>query len=100
MWRMPVIIVPVNNNVPSSLLTCQIALSPDSDLTRQADIADMLIGWYKITDRVGAVVNNDQFFVGVVLAQKVFNSLRHGCATVVGWHDAGDQRGCVTSRLP
>jgi len=36
------------------------------------------------------MVNNNQFFVGVVLAQEAGDGLRHECAPVVGGHDAGD----------
>ena len=41
---------------------------------------------------LGAIVNDDQLFVVVVLAQKVVDCPQHECATVVGRHDTGDER--------
>ena len=46
----------------------------------------------QVANRVIAIVNDNQLAIGVVLAPKIFERLRHKRAPVVSRHDAGNER--------
>ena len=85
---MPVIIVPMSDNVTSCLLTGQIALASDRQPIRYMVIADAFICWHQIANSVAPIVDDDQLFVGIILAQKVLNGVLDEGTTITGWHDA------------
>jgi hypothetical protein len=89
--RMPVVVVPVRDDVAARGLARPIALRPDRDLLIQAEIANTIILRDEIADRVGAIVDDDQFLGLVILPQEVFNRARDELAAVVRRHDAGDE---------
>src|SRR5690349_11103007 len=81
----------MRNDRTPCLLTGQIALRPYRCLLTQADVANMFISWYQVINGIGSIVNNDQLFVRVVLAQEVSNGLPYKCAPIVCRHDATHQ---------
>src|SRR6266487_1133593 len=88
---MPVVIIPVNYDAASCLFTGQVALSSNRDPFLQANVANTFIHWYEITNCIGSIIDNDQFFVGVVLPEEVRNGLFDKCTAVICRHNATDQ---------
>jgi hypothetical protein len=91
MRRMPIVIVPVRDDLAARGFTRPIALRPNRDFLVQADIANAIIARNEIADRVSAVVDDDQFLGLVILPQEVFNRTRDELAAIVRRHDAGDE---------
>src|SRR6266536_3319252 len=96
---MPIVVVPVSYNSATCLFTSDIALGTQGGLLAQTDVANTLISRYEVANRVGSIINNNQFFVRIILAQEVGNSLGDKCPTVICGHNATDQRMIFTPTI-
>jgi hypothetical protein len=47
---------------------------------------------YYIFNTICAIIYNYQFFVRIILLQKISNSIRYKCPPVIGRHYAGNKR--------
>src|SRR6266702_929072 len=92
MGRMPIVVIPMGDEVTPRLLTGQVALFTNRRSVRQPDIAYAVVWRDQLLDRIRAVVHDDQLSGGIVLAQKIFDRPRHEGPPIIGRHDAGDER--------
>src|SRR5437588_8860161 len=99
MESLPIVVIPVSYDGAPCLFAGQVALRTDRRLFAQMDVANALIGRNQVANGVGAIVNDDQLFVGIFLAQEVGNSLYDKCAAVICGHDTTYQRLIFTSYM-
>ena len=66
----PIVVVPVENDVARGALAGEIALGADGVSAVEPDVADLWIVGDEVAHTVGAVVNDEKFFVSVVLAEE------------------------------
>lgn len=88
----PVIIVPVGDDRAACHFAGQVQLGTQGPLGVQTLVSDAFILRKEITNLVRAVIDDDQFFIGIVLPEKIADRQRHEAAPVVRWHEAGNQR--------
>src|SRR5262245_43112663 len=98
MGCMPIVIIPVRNDLSSRLLARQITLCANGGPTVLPQVVNVWISGDEIRDRVSAIVNDNQLLRLIVLTQEVGDGLRHKGATVIGGHNAADQRSGVGRR--
>jgi hypothetical protein len=89
--RVPVVVVPVHDDVATGLAHALVALGAQGEPPRLANVADLGVGGDQVADGVVAVIHDDQLLVGVILAQEVGDGARDERPAVVRRHDAGDQ---------
>jgi hypothetical protein len=89
----PVVVVPVHQQVAAGELHAAVALEAEGDAGIQAHIAQARVGGQQVAHRVVAVVEDQQLAGRVALAQEAGDRPRHKGAPVGGGHQAGDERG-------
>src|SRR5215470_14339708 len=73
------------------MLARQISLRTSRSALWQPEIPNSRVGRDEISDPVCAVIDNDQFLIRVVLAQKIMDRALNERPTVECRHDTGDQ---------
>ena len=68
--RVPVVVVPMSDPGAASLLAGEVALGSGVEFALEPEVADARVGRQKIGNRVGAIVDDDQLEVGVILRGK------------------------------
>lgn len=92
MRRGPVIIVPVHDKAAATPPDAFIAFEAEALLLCVAGIADARVVRDEVDDGVGAVVENDELALGIVLREEGADGARHKGTPIRGGHDAGNER--------
>ncbi|MFK4727432.1 hypothetical protein ABIE89_008532 [Bradyrhizobium niftali] len=90
--RVPVVVVPVQNDVTARLGASGIAFGAERPVAAGTEIADLRMRGYQFGKAIVAVIEDDEFLVGKVLPEKHADRLRHELPPVRGGHDAGNAR--------
>jgi hypothetical protein len=100
--RVPVVVVPVRDQLAARLGARQVALGPDRAAAVDPQVADPRVRGDQIAHRRLAVVDDHQLGIREVLAQEVADRLRHPRRAIAGRHDARHQRSIARGddRLP
>ncbi len=96
----PVVVVPMRNPIPKCVLASKVSLLADAALAGQMKVADAWIGRQQVRDRIGAIVDHDQFQVWIILRQEARQCVRDKRTTIVGGHNATDQGSRTDFCLP
>jgi hypothetical protein len=88
----PIIIIPVHDQATAAGLHALIAFDPECLFLGKAHVLHAGIQWEPIGHAVLAVIENQQFLIGIILPQKILDGQRHKAASVRGGHDARDER--------
>jgi hypothetical protein len=88
---MPVVVVPVHDQVAAGQPDALVSLGAQRETLGETDVPDLRLLGNQVRDIIVAVVQDDQFFVGIILAQEVSDRPRDKLPSVVCRHDAGDQ---------
>jgi len=88
----PVVVVPVDAQAAVGLLTGKVPFCADRPSLGYGDVADTWIDREQVRQPVGAIVDDDQLTVRVVLQKPVPDRPGNQVAAIVGRHDAGDER--------
>ena len=89
--RVPIVVIPMGDNVAVRLLTSPVPFGADGLSAMMAQIADSWVNGNKVGDRILAIVEDHKFFVRIILSQKQPDRLRHEAPTVRRWHDARNE---------
>ena len=90
MPRLPIVVIPMQNNLGAAALDREISFRAGGKLFGQCEISNLRIRRHEICNGIPAVIHDDQLFVRIILLQKVFDRLRYKVASVASRHDAGD----------
>lgn len=67
----PVVVVPVEQDVAGGVLAGEVALGADGVATVEAEVTNGRVVRDEVADAVGAVVEDDEFFFGLILSEEV-----------------------------
>ena len=90
--RVPVVVVPVNDELAVSRSAGDIAFRADVLFSGQPNERNRGSSGRKRRDSCRAVVDDDELQIRIVLSKKTTHRVRHKMKPVARGHDAGDQR--------
>ena len=91
-WGVPIVVVPVRNELAGRVLAGEVTLGPDRPTTLEPDVTKPGVVGDEIADRIGTVIDNNQFLIGIILAKEIADCLGDKRPAVAGRHNTRDQR--------
>src|SRR5262249_31035247 len=87
LW-IPVVVVPVDDKLAASLFAGVVSLGTDLLFLIESKVANSFVVRKQVSNRIGAIINNYQLGIRIILAQETTDRLRHEAAAIAGRHDA------------
>src|SRR5436309_9270848 len=87
----PVVVVPMNDDLSAGHITGHVMFCSHRLSLLQANVANAIVSGDKAANAVSPIVDNNEFPVGVILAQEMADGLGREETPVGGGHDARDQ---------
>ena len=88
----PIVVVPVGDDLTPGVPAGDVTLFSDARPFGKMNVADAFLTFEEVADRFGAVVNDDELFVRVVLVEETTKGNANERTSIGGRHDARDER--------
>ena len=85
--RVPIIVVPVQDDLPLRRLAGEVTLFSESDRLVQPEIPNHCNSWNQILDNVRTVIHYDELASRIILAQKILDGSGHERSAVTCRHN-------------